>query len=148
MTQRILIMGLPGSGKTTLAKKLADILDAVWFNADDVRKQYNDWDFSNEGRIRQAYRMRDLADDSYADFVICDFVCPLPEMREIFSADVTVWVDTIQVSRYNNTNNVFVPPDKYDFRVTEQDAVKWSSIISADVVKIPHYHIGLDTKTK
>jgi adenylylsulfate kinase len=130
MTQRILVMGLPGAGKTTLAKALADKLDAMWFNADDVRRQYDDWDFSYEGRIRQSLRMRDLADDSYSKYVIVDFVCPLPEMRDNFNADYTIWVDTIRESRYSDTNNMFVEPDTYDFRITEQDSEKYSEIIA------------------
>ena len=130
MTQRILVMGLPGAGKTTLANALADKLDAMWFNADDVRRQYDDWDFSYEGRIRQSLRMRDLADDSYSKYVIVDFVCPLPEMRDNFNADYTIWVDTIRESRYSDTNNMFVEPDTYDFRITEQDSEKYSEIIA------------------
>ena len=84
-------MGLPGSGKTTLAKSLQAKLNAVWFNADTVRKQFNDWDFSAEGRIRQSQRMRELCDLSRATYAIADFVCPLKEMREIFSADIVIY---------------------------------------------------------
>jgi len=91
---KILIMGLPGSGKTTLAESLAHELDCDHFNADKVREQFNDWDFTAEGRLRQARRMRELADKT--DLAICDFVCPLPEMREIFGADVVIWMDTIK----------------------------------------------------
>ena len=93
---KILIMGLPGSGKTTLAKALYKKLDCVWFNADEVRKQFNDWDFSDEGRLRQAYRMRDLADEEIkkGNTVICDFVAPTHQIREIFNADLIIWVDT------------------------------------------------------
>jgi len=138
---RILIMGLPGSGKTTLAKALSEKIDAIWFNADLVRTQYNDWDFSHEGRVRQAKRMRSLAtlsdfsDKNTKDFVIVDFVCPLPEMREIFDADITIWVDTIIEGIYENTNKVFVPPNKYDYRVTEKDAEKWAEVIAQDLLK-------------
>jgi adenylylsulfate kinase len=101
MTQRILIMGLPGAGKTYLAQHINDHLQnekkrVGWLNADDVRKKYNDWDFSEEGRIRQSHRMRELADLMVeCDYVICDFVAPLVEMRNNFKADWTVWVDTI-----------------------------------------------------
>lgn len=134
MTQRILIMGLPGAGKTTLAKALADKIDAMWFNADDVRKQYDDWDFSETGRIRQSKRMRDLADDSHAKFVICDFVAPLVEMRNNYKADWTVWVDTIREGRYADTNAMFQEPELYDFRITEQDAEKWSDFIAEHIL--------------
>jgi adenylylsulfate kinase len=113
MTQRILIMGLPGAGKTTLAAKLQEFLvnnhkTVTWLNADDIRAHYNDWDFSVEGRVRQSIRMRELADKSELDFVICDFVAPLVEMRTNYAADWTIWVDTISEGRYADTNKMFV----------------------------------------
>ena len=116
-------MGLPGAGKTTLARALADKIDAMWFNADDVREQCNDWDFSHQGRIRQSHRMRDLADDSHAKFVICDFVAPLNEMRTVYDADYTIWMDTIQRSQFSDTDTMFVPPtsSEYDLRITNFD---------------------------
>ena len=128
-------MGLPGSGKTTLAIRLKDLLElrfntVDWFNADQVRKDNNDWDFSDTGRIRQSVRMRDLADRSEMEFAICDFVAPLPEMRHNFKADWTVWVDTIDQGRYEDTNRAFVPPDMYDFRITEQNAEKWAEFVA------------------
>jgi adenylylsulfate kinase len=113
-TKRILVMGLPGSGKTTFSQELVKRLmlnhKVAWFNADAVRKEYNDWDFSTEGRLRQVKRMRELADTSNADFAICDFVCPTDEYRKVFDADITVWMDTIESSRFGDTNKVFVPP--------------------------------------
>jgi len=131
-------MGLPGAGKTTLAAALSAELffntKSVWINADTIREKYNDWDFSYEGRIRQAKRLRNEASILEGDFAIVDFVCPLPEMREIFDADVTVWVDTIQEGRYEDTNKLFVPPEKYDFRVTEQDSTKWAAIIATHLL--------------
>jgi len=138
--KRILIMGLPGAGKTTLAADIGARLlfnkKFTWFNADTIRKRYKDWDFSEEGRLRQARRMRELADKEIEQgrLAICDFVCPLPEMREIFDADVTVWVDTDQEGRYEDTNKIFVPPEKYDFRVTEKDSTKWAAIIATHLL--------------
>ena len=131
---RILIMGLPGAGKTTLAEALRNLIQdnnktVEWFNADLVRQTYDDWDFSDEGRIRQSLRMRELADKMNSNFIICDFVCPLPIMRDNFNADFVIWVDTIKQGRYKDTNQVFVVPDKYDVKVTEQDAAKWAKII-------------------
>lgn len=128
---RILIMGLPGSGKTTLALNLFAMLSpyALWLNADEVRTKFNDWDFSEQGRLRQSQRMREIADVSHQDYVIADFVCPLPAMRDIYAADYTVWVDTIYSSIYEDTNRMFEPPEYYDLHVTTQDAAKWSTII-------------------
>ena len=139
MAQRILIMGLPGAGKTYLAQHIVEILQKEkktvgWLNADDVRKKYNDWDFSHEGRIRQSHRMRELADSMPTDYVICDFVAPLVEMRNNFKADWTIWVDTIRESRYADTNAMFVEPTVYDFRVTEQNAEKWGEFIAAHIL--------------
>lgn len=105
-----------------------------WFNADEVRKKYNDWDFSREGRIRQSIRMAEFALSSNADYVICDFVAPLPEMRHNFKADWVIWMDTIDAGRYEDTNKAFVPPDVYDFRVTEKDADKWSDFIADHIL--------------
>ena len=124
-------MGLPGAGKTTLALNLIGLLspDVLWLNADTIRKKFNDWDFSETGRIKQSQRMREIADLSNKDYIVADFVCPLPTMRDNYAADFTIWVDTITEGRFEDTNKLFVPPEKYDIRVTEQDAAKWAKII-------------------
>ena len=162
MTQskRILIMGLPGSGKTYFAERLKKYLESNsnvqtmplermlhlelppisyasrvdWFNADDVRKRFNDWDFSREGRIRQSIRMFDFAVSCTEDFVICDFVAPLPEQRNNFKADWCIWMDTIDAGRFEDTNQVFVPPEQYDFRITEQNAEKWVEFVGDHIL--------------
>jgi adenylylsulfate kinase len=131
----ILIMGLPGSGKTTLAEELAPMLNAKRLNADEVRKEANDWDFSEEGRKRQAKRMADFAlnlKDS-GNFVIADFICPTPEARELFPADFVIWVDTIKEGRFDDTNKMFVKPDKFNFHVTTQDAKNWAPKIIKEI---------------
>ena len=131
----ILIMGLPGSGKTTLAKELVPLLKAKWLNADKVRTEYNDWDFSKEGRKRQANRMAELAKKlkQEGNYVVADFICPTPEARSLFPADFIIWVDTIKKGRFDDTNQMFVKPEKYDFHVTTQDAKLWVSKIIKEI---------------
>lgn len=162
MAKRILIMGLPGSGKTYLAQALKKYLETNgdlmkvnpqrvmnyegipgpgfmqvgvdWFNADDIRRKYNDWDFTDSGRIRQSLRMLQFAIECTGEFVICDFVAPLVEMRNNFKADWTIWVDTIKEGRYEDTNKAFTPPEQYDFRVTEQNCEKWAEFIGDHIL--------------
>jgi len=162
MAQRILIMGLPGAGKTTLAAALKAYLQAHgdvmkinpdrvrsadgipaddfwtvqvdWFNADEIRKRFNDWDFSRDGRIRQSLRMLEFAMKCSGEYVICDFVAPLAEMRDNFAADWTIWVDTIDAGRYADTNQIFQPPNQYDFRITEQSAEQWAAYIGEHIL--------------
>ena len=132
---KILIMGLPGSGKTTLASKLVPLLNAKWLNNDEVRKAANDWDFSEEARVRQAKRMADLAEKHKQEghYVVADFICPTPEARSLFPADYTIWVDTIKKGRFDDTNAMFVKPENYDFHVTTQDAKFWAQKIKEKI---------------
>ena len=128
-------MGLPGSGKTTLANELGTILDAKRLNADEVRKEANDWDFSEEGRKRQSKRMAEFALKlkNEGNYVVADFICPTPEARSLFPADYIIWVDTIKEGRFEDTNKMFVKPDKYDFHVTTQDAKNWAPKILKEI---------------
>ena len=131
----ILIMGLPGSGKTTLASELVPLLKAKWINADEVRKEANDWDFSAEGRTRQAKRMWTKAQEykNQGNHVVADFICPTPAARALFPADFIIWVDTIKEGRFDDTNKMFVKPVKYNFHVTTQDAKNWALKIFKEI---------------
>ena len=124
-------MGLPGSGKTTLASNLVPLLNAKWLNADKVRKEANDWDFSAEGRTRQATRMwnKALEFKKQGNNVVADFVCPTPAARELFPADFIIWMNTIKEGRFDDTNKMFVKPEKFDFKVTSMDAKVWAEKI-------------------
>ena len=126
--KKILIMGLPGAGKTTLASKLVPLLKAKWLNADEIRKKANDWDFSLEGRKRQAKRMADFANKikNEGHHVVADFVCPTSKAREIFNPDFLIWVDTIKESKFEDTNKIFEKPKNFDFKVKTQNADLWA----------------------
>ena len=128
-------MGLPGSGKTTLANELGPMLNAKRLNADEVRKEANDWDFSEEGRKRQAKRMAKLAIKLKEDgnYVVADFICPTHESRKLFPSDYIIWVDTIQKGRFEDTNAMFEKPLEWDYHVAQ-----WfddTAIQLADVLK-------------
>ena len=130
-------MGLPGAGKTTLANEIGPLLNAKRLNADEVRKEANDWDFSEDGRKRQAKRMAEFAIKlkKEGNYVVADFIAPTPEARKLFPADFIIWVDTIKECRFEDTNQIFVKPEKYDFHVTTQDAKNWASKIIEEINK-------------
>ena len=114
---KILIMGLPGSGKTWLGEKLGKHFGIPYWDGDDVRRIYNDWEFSQRGREQQALRMRRLAEVD--PISISGFICPLPGYRSFFFPDKLIFMDTIKESEYENTNKLFKPPHKYDLRITK-----------------------------
>jgi adenylylsulfate kinase len=140
---KVLIMGLPGSGKTTLASFISEELNRLghksyWLNADEIRAKFNDWDFSIEGRQRQATRMRSLSNmkGQYHDIVICDFVCPLEKTRSEFNADYVVYMNTIESSAYADTNKIFEIPSKYNYQVLTKDSILHGNAIIEDLVRI------------
>jgi len=141
---KILICGLPGSGKSTLAEPFADLIGGIWINADKVREKYNDWDFTPEGRIRQAQRMKHLADGicMAEEIAVADFVCPTKKAREEFDADYIVWMDTIKEGRFEDTNKMFEPLEKgeYNYHVAE-----WFQDTHAQLVEVVKNYID---KTK
>jgi adenylylsulfate kinase len=114
----ILVMGLPGSGKTTLATALSKVLGASHLNADEIRKQHDDWDFSREGRIRQASRMKERCTITSSHYDVCDFVAALREQREILNPDFIIWMNTVTEGRYEDTNKAFEPPANADIILT------------------------------
>jgi len=136
---KILVMGLPGSGKSYLSEVLAKKLNAAYFNADAVRAQFNDWEFSPDARNRQATRMRDLADmaefNYNSEYVVADFVCPTEMTRQIFEADYTIFMDTIESGRFEDTNKMFERPTHYDYIIKS-----WGDVESqvSDIIT----HIG------
>ncbi len=135
--KKILIFGLPGSGKSTLANKLSKKLDCPHINADQVREKFNDWDFSDSGRLRQAYRMKEIAEQTKGQYAILDFVCPKFEYRRIIASDINIFMDTINKSKFDNTNSIFEKPnqhEKIDYKVERFDSDNFAQKISSDLI--------------
>lgn len=132
-------MGLSSSGKTTLAKSLIKLLlnndkKIEWLNADEIRTIYNDWDFSESGRLRQAHRIANLANISNKEFVIADFIAPIQEMRKIYNADYIIFMNTIKESSYKDTDLIFEKPINPNITVTSKNSEYWASIICEDLI--------------
>jgi adenylylsulfate kinase len=131
MHRKILIMGLPGAGKTTLATALTPRLSAVHFNADEVRKNINkDLGYSEPDRVEQARRMGWLCDQvvKAGGIAIADFICPTPEARAAFTEHgdaFIVWVDRIKSGAFEDTNRLFSPPTQFHVRVLPTGTVEY-----------------------
>jgi GTPase SAR1 family protein len=128
LNRKILICGLPGAGKTTLAKILAPKLSAVLFNADEVRNNLNkDLGFSIEDRVEQARRMGWLCDQvvKAGHIAIADFVCPTPKTRKAFGEAFVVWLNRIDKGRFDDTNELFVDPQIWDIRITSDGSPEY-----------------------
>lgn len=146
INKKILVMGLPGSGKTTLAKSIYKDLNAKWINADQIRKKYNDWDFSKEGRIRQAKRLNQISNKIKSrSNVVVDFVCPNKDSFKYFKSDFIIWMDTIKQSRKlkitkrkragaKEFDSFFKKPKKFNLRITTKDYKKWR-IVALDMIQ-------------
>lgn len=139
---KILIFGLPGAGKTWLAERLQKhIPDCAWFNADRIREMADDWDFTPEGRLRQATRMRNIAnfESENGRWVISDFVCPTKHTRELFGADITIWIDTISEGRFEDTNKMFEIPLKFDYHVNHHYSDSEIESLAEHIVAVEEY---------
>lgn len=139
----VLIMGLPGSGKTTLAIELKKITEqhgytVSWYNGDMIREIYDDWDFSEQGRMRQAMRMREICIskmmEGTSDLILCDFVAPTFVAQTVIPVNRMIWMDTIKKSKYGDTNKIFEQPRRYDFRVRKKNAKLWAQIIFDNIM--------------
>jgi len=140
---KILICGLPGSGKSTLAEPFCKLINGIWLNADQVRTQYDDWDFSLEGRLRQAQRMRYLADGIVmaGRIAVADFVCPTSAARAEFAADYTVFMNTLEASKstkpaapgttFAQTDSMFEPVQNANYNVAA-----WFNDTHAELTKV------------
>lgn len=139
---KILIFGLPGAGKTWLAQKLYQQLpNCAWFNADKIREMANDWDFTPEGRLRQSTRMKNIADFEKENgrWVICDFVCPTQHTRDIFDADLMIWVDTISEGRFQDTNKMFEIPAMFDHHINHWMTDEEITALAEHITQIEEY---------
>lgn len=140
---KILVFGLPGAGKSTLAEPLSKLVGGVHLNADRIREEYNDWDFSPEGRMRQAMRMKFLSDGvvKAGKVAVADFIAPTYEARQFFNADFSIWMDTIQEGRFEDTNKMFEEPkiDEYDYHVS-----KWFNDTHEQLAKVLEKYLDLE----
>ena len=136
LPKKILIMGLPGTGKTYLSKELIKIIPIIHLNADEIRKHFDDWDFSEEGRLRQADRMKRFSDYIIQEKIspLADFVCPLEKTRKILKPDIIIWMDTEKKGRFENTNKIFEKPKKFHFRITSKNAKYWAKHIIERII--------------
>jgi adenylylsulfate kinase len=136
--RKILIMGLPGSGKTTLANELVPRLNAVWFNADAVRQEINkDLGFTVEDRNEQARRMGLLCSwvKKTGQYAVADFVCPTKDTREAFGADFTIWINRIEEGRFQDTNKIFESPESVDIELSEGTPLDWVDLVLGELWK-------------
>jgi adenylylsulfate kinase len=127
------IIGLPGTGKTSLAKEICRRTDGIHINADDVRADLSrDLGFSVEDRVEQARRLGALSRliSNQGKLVVVDFVNPTKETRDSFGdADLVIWVDRINEGTFEDTNKLWEQPSFVDLKLpfgmtVEQEAIK------------------------
>jgi len=136
---KILVMGLPGSGKTYFSERFVKEIDGIWINADEVRKKANDWDFTLEGRIRQANRMKKLSEEAVSSgkHAVADFVCPTQKTRKDFNPDFLIWMNTIKEGRFKDTNKIFESPKKNEinYEIKQKNADLFKFLVADKIQK-------------
>jgi adenylylsulfate kinase len=129
----IVISGLPGAGKTALAKEIVRRTNAIHLNADDVRAELSsDLGFSVEDRVEQARRMGAVARllSNQNQVVVVDFVNPTEATRKAFGvSDYFVWVDRIESGRFEDTNTLWETPSAFDLKIDAGQTVEEEAIM-------------------
>lgn len=133
---RILICGLPGHGKSTLAANLSRRLHIPFYDGEAIRRSLGlGWPGDSAERVQQAHRMRALTTPILAagGHVICSFVCPTVAARREFCADYIICVNRPDAPpmSYTDTNAIWWPPLNADLMLQAGDADEWAGVAEA-----------------